>query len=91
MERWGGAVFRNKWRRVSTNVVIWPWWALIPIVSVMVMGIGRRRRRAVREQSVQVVEREDPRVNELEARVAELENRLDFAERLLSGSKSAES
>jgi hypothetical protein len=75
---------------VSADVVIWPWWALIPIVSVMVMGFGRHRRRSRPDREVQVVEREDPRVNELEARVAELENRLDFAERLLSGSKSVE-
>jgi hypothetical protein len=75
---------------VSADVVIWPWWALIPIVSLMFMGFGRRRGWSRPHREVQVVEPEDLRVNELEARVSELENRLDFAERLLSGSKSVE-
>jgi hypothetical protein len=38
-----------------------------------------------------VVEREDPRVDDLQARVAELENRLDFTERLLSSRSVPES
>lgn len=67
----------------------WPWWALFPLFAMffwMRGGHSRHRRRL----EAQVAPQEDPRVNELETRVAELENRLDFTERLLAGRGPAE-
>jgi hypothetical protein len=65
-----------------------PPWAWIIIVAILYSGFRRRHFRPQAES--RVVEREDPRVDELQARVAELENRLDFDERLLAGRSTAE-
>jgi hypothetical protein len=65
-----------------------PPWAWIVIVAILFSGFRRRHYRPQAES--RVVEREDPRVDDLQSRVAELENRLDFAERLLAGHSTAE-
>jgi hypothetical protein len=63
-----------------------PPWAWIAIVAILMTGFRRGRRlRHFTDQTPRVIEREDPRVDDLQARVAELENRLDFTERLLAG------
>jgi hypothetical protein len=66
-----------------------PPWAWIVIVAILFSGFRHRRYRPQAES--RVVEREDPRVDQLQSRVAELENRLDFDERLLAGRSTAES
>jgi len=60
-----------------------PPWVWIVIVAILFSGFRRRWYHRPRDEP-RVVEREDPRVDDLQARVAELENRLDFTERLLS-------
>jgi hypothetical protein len=65
-----------------------PPWVWIVIVAILVSGFRRRYYRPRVEP--RVIEREDPRVDDLQARVAELENRLDFAERLLSSRSTPE-
>ena len=60
-----------------------PPWVWIVIVAILVSGFRRRWYYRPRNEP-RVVEREDTRVDDLQARVAELENRLDFTERLLS-------
>ena len=74
------------------------WWWLIPLVVFMMMGGGHRRRmrREFGERSLQKSERgevaelrrvvEDQRgyIEELEGRLARVEDGLEFAERLLA-------
>ncbi|HSE68496.1 MAG TPA: hypothetical protein VLB12_16010 [Gemmatimonadales bacterium] len=66
-----------------------PPWVWIVIVAILVSGFRRRWYYRPRSEP-QVPEREDPRVDDLQARVAELENRLDFTERLLSSRSTSE-
>ena len=66
-----------------------PPWVWIVIVAILVSGFRRRWYYRSRNEP-RVVEREDPRVDDLQARVAELENRLDFTERLLSSRSTPE-
>ena len=65
-----------------------PPWIWFVIVAILFSGFRRGRYRPRSEP--QVVEREDPRVDDLQTRVAELENRLDFTERLLSSRPTPE-
>jgi hypothetical protein len=65
-------------------------WFWIVIVAILVSGFRRGWHYRLRSEP-RVVEREDPRVDDLQTRVAELENRLDFTERLLSSRSKPES
>jgi hypothetical protein len=67
-----------------------PPWVWIVIVAILFSGFRRRWYYRLRNEP-RMVEREDPRVDDLQARVAELENRLDFTERLLSSRSGPES
>ena len=66
-----------------------PPWVWIVLVAILFSGFRRRWDYRPRNEP-RVVEREDPRVDDLQARVAELENRLDFTERLLSSHSAPE-
>ena len=74
---------------MTGEAAMWPPWAWVVIIAIL-LGVFRSRRWGPRlryrpEEMPRAIERDDPRVDELQARVAELENRLDFAERLLAG------
>ena len=67
-----------------------PPWVWIVIVAILVSGFRRSWHYRPRRTDPQMVVQEDPRVDDLQARVAELENRLDFTERLLSSRSTPE-
>lgn len=83
---------------------MWYFW-LIPVVIFWSFGFrrrldlhprrGKRKRRDIEEAAMNPelaaeVEAQRTYIGDLEARVAELENRLDFTERLLSTSRHSE-
>ncbi|HEU5171138.1 MAG TPA: hypothetical protein VFU46_11405 [Gemmatimonadales bacterium] len=77
----------------------WAWWWLIPMLMFFWWGPWAHRRRHWqrddRHERARVAELDEEirarlaTVDQLETRVAELENRLDFTERLLSEGRTA--
>jgi hypothetical protein len=68
----------------------WAWWWIIPMMMFFWWGpCGRQRRRRPDERPERTGMDDEARarlalVDQLETRVSELENRLDFTERLLA-------
>jgi hypothetical protein len=69
----------------------WAWWWIFPAMMFFWWG-PHRHRRPSQERGVELDDETRARlalVDQLESRVSELENRLDFTERLLAGRTGA--